>query len=130
VKEAITRAGYEFVETDNFYYLIRNLKYVSSAFRPGIGSPESAYTKFLEQEDAERLVGLSNDIQKARLKRAQEMEWEDRVRAPVPVIVEPPRRLAIEPPPPPRSSPWYHEEDRYIEREGAYRGGRPPPPRY
>jgi hypothetical protein len=34
VKEAITQAGYEFEETDDFYYIMSYLKYVSSAFRP------------------------------------------------------------------------------------------------
>jgi hypothetical protein len=82
------------------------------------------------QEDVARLVGLSDDIKKARLRRVKEMEWENRVLQPVPVVDEPPRRLAIEPPPPPRREPWYNEEDRYIEREVVYRGGRPPPPRY
>jgi hypothetical protein len=32
VKEAITQAGYEFEETDDFYYIMSYLKYVSSAF--------------------------------------------------------------------------------------------------
>jgi len=36
--------------------------------------------------------------------------------------------LAIEPPPlhPDPRRPWYREEDRYVEREISYRGGRPP----
>ena len=34
VKEAISQAGYEFEETDDFYYIMSYLKYVSSAFRP------------------------------------------------------------------------------------------------
>lgn len=79
------------------------------------------------QEDMARLVGLSEDIRKERRRRAKEMEWENRV-LPPPRIE--PRPLAIEPPPPiprPRQE-WDREEDRYIEREIVYRGGRPPPP--
>jgi hypothetical protein len=82
------------------------------------------------QEDVARLVGLSDDIKKARLRRVKELEWENRVMAPVPVIEERPRsRLALEAPPP-RREPWYNEEDRYVEREVVYRGPRPPPPRW
>ena len=33
VKDAITQAGYEFEETDDFYYIMSYLKYVSSRFR-------------------------------------------------------------------------------------------------
>lgn len=84
----------------------------------------------LSQEDVARLVGLSDDIKKARLRRVKEMEWESRAAPPIPVIEEPPRRLAIEAPPLPRRDPWYSEEDRYVEREVVYRGGRPPPPRW
>jgi hypothetical protein len=75
-----------------------------------------------------RLVGLSDDIKKARLRRVKELEWENRVLAPVPVVEESPRsRLTLEAPPL-RREPWYNEEDRYVEQEVVYRGGRPPPP--
>src|SRR5271170_6342763 len=33
VKEAIMQAGYDFEETDDFYYIMNYLKYVSSRFR-------------------------------------------------------------------------------------------------
>jgi hypothetical protein len=46
-----------------------------------------------------RLVGLSDDIKKARLRRVKELEWENRVLAPVPVVEERPRsRLALKEP--------------------------------
>lgn len=78
----------------------------------------------LSQEDVARLVGLSEDIRKDRRKRAREIGWENRV-APPPAI-EPARpRPAIEGPPGQR---WDREDERYIEREIVYRGGRPPPP--
>ncbi|EHY56938.1 hypothetical protein HRR83_001985 [Exophiala dermatitidis] len=107
VKEAIQEMGYEFEETDDFYYIMSYLRY----------------------EDVARLVGLSEDIRKERRKRVKEIEWENRVLPPPPVVEEVPRPLAIEPPPPPRPrQPWDREEERYIEREIVYKGGRPPPP--
>ncbi|KAK7888254.1 hypothetical protein LTR67_009132 [Exophiala xenobiotica] len=106
IKEAIQEMGYEYEETDDFYYIIAYLRY----------------------EDVARLVGLSEDIRKDRKKRIKEMEWENRVLPPI-VVEEPPRPLMIEPPPPPRPrQEWDREEERYIEREVVYRGGRPPPP--
>jgi len=80
------------------------------------------------QEDVARLVGRSDDIRTARRRRIKEIEWENRLAAPVPVVEAVPPRLAIEPPPlhPDPRRPWYREEDRYVEREISYRGGRPP----
>ncbi|KAK5064599.1 hypothetical protein LTR84_000433 [Exophiala bonariae] len=102
VKEAIQEMGYEYEETDDFYYIIAYLRY----------------------EDIARLVGLSEDIRKERKKRIKEMEWENRVLPPPPE-----QRLTIEPPPPRHGTKdWAREEERYIEREVVYRGGRPPPP--
>jgi hypothetical protein len=77
-----------------------------------------------------RLVGLSDDIKKARLRRVKESGWEDRVLTPVPVVKERPRSPPAFEAPPPRREPWYNEEDRYVEREVVYRGPRPPPPRW
>lgn len=75
-----------------------------------------------------RLVGLSEDIRKQRLKRINEIRWENAAR-PVPAIEPAPPRLAIEPAPPRRDpGRWDREDERYIEREVIYRGGRPPPP--
>ncbi|KAJ9647373.1 hypothetical protein H2204_000001 [Knufia peltigerae] len=106
VKEAIQEMGYEFEETDDFYYIIAYLRY----------------------EDVARLVGLSEDIRKDRKKRIKEMAWENRV-LPPPVVEEPHRPLMLEPPLPHRPrQEWDREEERYIEREVVYRGGRPPPP--
>ena len=62
-----------------------------------------------------RLVGLSDDIKKARLRRVKELEWENRVLAPVPVLERPRSRLTLE-------APWYTEEDRYVERDVVHRG--------
>ena len=78
-----------------------------------------------------RLVGLSEDIRRDRHKRINEIRWENSV-APRPAIepASPRAPLAIEGPPPrerPRDD-WTHEDERYVEREIVYRGGRPPPP--
>ncbi|KIX97938.1 uncharacterized protein Z520_06016 [Fonsecaea multimorphosa CBS 102226] len=105
VKEAIQEMGYEYEETDDFYYIIAYLRY----------------------EDIARLVGLSDDIRKERRKRIKEIEWENRV-LPPPVDDPLPRPLVIEPPPPRHRQEWDREEERFIEREVVYRGGRPPPP--
>lgn len=119
VKEAIEEMGYEYEETDDFYYIIAYLRYVSAR----CFSCESHQLTIDLQEDVARLVGLSEDIRRARQKRVREMGWENRV-APPPLI-EPRPRPAIEPPP---ERTWDREDERYIEREVVYRGGRPPPP--
>lgn len=76
-----------------------------------------------------RLVGLSEDIRRDRAKRINEIRWENMAR-PRPLVEPPPPRLAIEGPPPRRVARdvWEKDEERYIEREIIYRGGRPPPP--
>jgi hypothetical protein len=123
VKEAIHEMGYEFEETDDFYYIIAYLRYVSTQI-----SVSAEDTDRTSQEDIARLVGLSDDIRKERRKRIKEIEWENRV-LPPPIEEPAPRPLAIEPPPPHRPrQEWDREEERYIEREVLYRGGRPPPP--
>ncbi|RMD43436.1 hypothetical protein DV735_g1687, partial [Chaetothyriales sp. CBS 134920] len=66
VKEAIKEMGYEYEETDDFYYVF----------------------KYLSYEDMARLVGLSDDIKNARQKRIKEIGWENRV-LPEPAIIEP-----------------------------------------
>ncbi|ERF70055.1 hypothetical protein EPUS_00242 [Endocarpon pusillum Z07020] len=102
VKEAIVEAGYEFEETDDFFYVIAYLKY----------------------EDVARLVGLSEDIRHARRKRMKEIDWERRALPPP----EAPRRpLAIEDAPSrPAPGPWDREDERVVEREW-YRPRAPPP---
>ncbi|KIX08476.1 uncharacterized protein Z518_03132 [Rhinocladiella mackenziei CBS 650.93] len=104
VKEAIQEIGYEYEETDDFYYIIGYLRY----------------------EDVARLVGLSEDIRKERRKQIKELGWENRV-LPSPVV-DKPQPLTIEPPPLRPRQDWDRQEERYVEREVVYRGGRPPPP--
>ncbi|RMZ78452.1 hypothetical protein DV737_g3860, partial [Chaetothyriales sp. CBS 132003] len=106
VKEAIKEMGYEYEETDDFYYVF----------------------KYLSYEDMARLVGLSDDIKNARQKRIKEIGWENRV-LPEPATERAPLRLLPEPGRDRRDHPpWTSDDERYIEREIIYRGGRPPPP--
>ena len=126
-KEAIKEMGYEYEETDDFYYIMTYLGYVS----PAHFTNQAKLT--VTQEDVSRIVGLSEDIKKDRRKRVKEMEWENRVEPPP--IAERPRPLpAIEGPPYHHhhhhdQGGWDREDERYIEREIVYRGGRPPPSR-
>lgn len=75
-----------------------------------------------------RLVGLSDDIKGDRHKRVREMGWENRT------LPEPrSERRMLEGPRDRRDDrhdhpPWTSDDERYIEREIVYRGGRPPPP--
>ncbi|KAI1494599.1 hypothetical protein F5X96DRAFT_676383 [Biscogniauxia mediterranea] len=54
VREAIERLGYEYEETEWFFYVMQYLKY----------------------EDVVELVNVSDDIRRARRHRARELEWE------------------------------------------------------
>ncbi|RMZ83571.1 hypothetical protein DV738_g1122, partial [Chaetothyriales sp. CBS 135597] len=109
VKEAIKEMGYEYEETDDFYYVF----------------------KYLSYEDMARLVGLSDDIKNARQKRIKEIGWENRVLPePAPEPVAASSRLLIESGRDRRERehpPWTSDDERYIEREIVYRGGRPAP---
>jgi hypothetical protein len=122
VKEAITEAGYEFEETDDFFYIIAYLRYVSCT--PGRHEWSKAFADILLQEDVARLVGLSEDIRHARRKRMKELDWERRA---LPPPEAPRRTLAIEDVPSrPAPCPWDREEERLVEREW-YRPRAPPP---
>ena len=127
VKEAIIEAGHEFEETEDFYYIMSYMRYVRvMPILPSrrLTSPYSAlFANTAVQEDVARLVGLSEDIKNRRQKRIREIEWERRMLPPA--IEEPRRPLMIEEAPP--KPGWAREEERYIERDVVYRGGRPPP---
>lgn len=108
VKEAIKEMGYEFEETEENYYIF----------------------KYMEYADVARLVGLSEDIKRDRHKRINEIRWENEF-APRPAIApaSPRAPLAIEGPRErPDSRGWHRDDERFVEREVVYRGGRPPPP--
>ena len=117
VKEAIKEMGYEYEETEEFYYVMQHLGYVSHHH------PTLEYLANIPQEDVARLVGLSEDIRRDRHKRIKEMEWENRL-LPKELIEEERPRLAIEGPPRREERGWDREEERYIERDIVMRGGR------
>ncbi|KAL9620071.1 MAG: hypothetical protein Q9160_005361 [Pyrenula sp. 1 TL-2023] len=135
IREAIEEAGYEFEETDDFYYVIAYLKYVSILPHILLSRPLSPH---FDHEDIARLVGLSEDIRHARRRRIKEMGWERRSHVPssdkrsssgAMLIEEEKRPLMIEGPP--RSEKggdkWDRESEIYREREVTM--GRGPPPR-
>ena len=145
VKEAIKEMGYEFEETEDFYYVFKFLGYVraspalrlfpspptisSSPFPPQPSHPKShpLTTPPPKQEDVSHLVGLSEDIKKGRHTRIKQIEWENRVEPRPEIIEERRERLLIEPAPgPPLRPPYEFEEDIYRERDVVYRGPGPP----
>ncbi|PWY96424.1 hypothetical protein BO94DRAFT_580272 [Aspergillus sclerotioniger CBS 115572] len=110
VKEALERSGYEYEETGSFYYIF----------------------SYLEQEDVDALIELSEDIRRARRRRIQEIHRE---RASMPL--GPPPLMATadktgpllldHPAGPPR---FVRDERRKKERDVVVEGNRwRPPPR-
>ncbi|PYH98687.1 hypothetical protein BO71DRAFT_480189 [Aspergillus ellipticus CBS 707.79] len=116
VKEALERSGYEYEETDSFYYIF----------------------SYLEQGDVDALIERSEEIRCARRRRIQEIHRE---RASMPPAPAPPPLMALPaaekappllldhhpPPPPPR---FFRDERRKKERDLVVEGSRRrPPPR-
>ncbi len=131
-EDAIKHLGYDFEETEFFYYIMSYLKYVRlSLFSFPLSAvliPPSllflywpisgrSLTKFVFglQEDVLHLVEVSEDLKRDRRERIREIEWEQRHAPP------PKPRLALE-----GGRPW--DEERIIEREIVYEG--PPSRRY
>ncbi|EAW12726.1 uncharacterized protein ACLA_011530 [Aspergillus clavatus NRRL 1] len=75
VREAIERAGYEFEETESFYYIFSYLQY----------------------DDISALVALSEDIRRARRRRIQEIERERQRASKRPAPPAPPAPFPPEP---------------------------------
>ncbi|SMY22614.1 unnamed protein product [Zymoseptoria tritici ST99CH_1A5] len=93
IKEAIDEQGYEYEETDDFFYIIEYLKY----------------------EDVLRLVEITEEIKKERRERIRELQWEREEIERVPkMITAPPPMPPI--PPPPRSK----YDERIYERDYIY----------
>ncbi|KAL8767816.1 MAG: hypothetical protein Q9209_005810 [Squamulea sp. 1 TL-2023] len=99
-EDAIRHMGYDYEETEYFYYIMSYLKY----------------------EDVLRLVEVSEDLKRDRRERIREIEWEQRHAPP------PKPRLALESGRADGGSRAWDEE-RIIEREIVYEGT-PPPRRY
>ncbi|CAK4034772.1 Hypothetical predicted protein [Lecanosticta acicola] len=95
IKEAVDEMGYEFEETDDYFYVMEYLRY----------------------EDVLKLVEITEDIKRERRERIREIQWEREERERVPKMLPPPPPV----PAPPRSK----YDERIYEREYIYdRDGR------
>lgn len=131
IKEAIEEMGYDYEETEFFFYVMVYLRYVSlispHTTRPPPLSPSTspfqsrtANAPFpTQQEDVLRLVELTEDIKHDRRDRIREIQWEREVR---PERERPLVRKQL------AAGPW--DEERVFEREVVYEGVPPPPRRY
>jgi hypothetical protein len=73
-REAIQELGYDFEETEFFYYIVEYLAYVSPSPFPAL--TQTACANPPSQEDVLRLVQLSDRIRAARKERAREIAYE------------------------------------------------------
>ena len=118
IHEALETRGYEYDETEFFFYVMDYLRYVRIVrSRRGPGNRLAIWTVALtapgrQQEDILELVQLTQDIREARRDRVREIQWErDLIDG---GNVRPGRRGIA-------------EEERVVEREVVYEGRRPPP---
>ena len=117
IKEAVDEMGYEYEETDDFFYVIEYLKYVSTILSYSLQVTMSdVLTVMLLQEDVLRLVELTEDIRRERRERIREIQWERE---------ELERRPKMLPPPPPVPAPprsvydeRIYEREYYLDRDG------------
>ncbi|PGH36612.1 hypothetical protein GX50_00471 [[Emmonsia] crescens] len=104
VKEAIERAGYDYEETQYFYYIFAYLKY----------------------DDVANLVALSEDYRQARRERIREIQREPAR------MITPPHPPLPAPVPPPPAVPLMlerpYDEERIIEHEIFVNADKVPPP--
>ena len=111
--EAIKEMGYEYEETEFFFYIFKYLKYVSKT-----PSSQVLFTHALQlvlitrQEEVQALTDLTTDIKHGRRSRIRQIEAEREAE------VLPPRRKQIAGPP-----GW--DEERIVEREIIYNDGPP-----
>lgn len=111
IKEAIEETGYDFEETDEFYYVMEYLRYVS--FTAAVS--DTILTNL--QEDVLKLVELTEDIRRERRERIRQIQWEREEIERAPKLLPPPPPI----PAPPRSV----YDERIYEREYIYdRDGR------
>ena len=117
IRDAIEGCGYEFEETEYFFYIMDYMRYVSLR-----SFPSSHLSLTSQQEDVHRLVQISDDLRSRRRDRVRGIEWESsRPRAPLG-------------PPPPRDEPkllseraWDEERERIVEKEWFDRRSPRPP---
>ena len=73
IKEAVEALGYEYEETEKFFYVMEYLKYVSAiTFLKADWMGANVFV----QEDVLQLVEVSDDIRRQRRRRIRELEWE------------------------------------------------------
>ncbi|KAI9711585.1 MAG: hypothetical protein M1820_002150 [Bogoriella megaspora] len=73
-KEAIEELGYDYEETEPFYYIMEYLQYVSNHLL--VARYENESSPPLMQEDVLRLVELSERIRHQRRDRIKDIQWE------------------------------------------------------
>ncbi|KAI7570003.1 hypothetical protein KC317_g2844, partial [Hortaea werneckii] len=96
IREAVEEMGYEFEETEEFFYVIEYLKY----------------------EDVLRLVEISEDIRRERRDRLLEIQWEREELERRPKMLPPPPFPPIPPAPKGTYDERIYERDVYYDREG------------
>ena len=79
-REAIDKVGYEYEETDEFFYVMDFLKYVSG-FCLALGISKSidrrlGTNSISTQEDVAELVAVTEDLHRVRRERIEEIQWE------------------------------------------------------
>lgn len=85
LKEAIEHVGYEYEETEYFFYVMEYLRYVS---RLRYNSMTTGTNTTL-QEDVVQLVDISSELKRNRRRRIREIEWErEDPRLPRPPLAE------------------------------------------
>lgn len=75
IKEAIEEVGYGFEETEQYFYVMEYLRYVSTMRHGQSNSRQQLLTRS-SQEDVLQLVELSEEIRRDRRARIREIEWE------------------------------------------------------
>ncbi|KAK0364776.1 hypothetical protein LTR91_008505 [Friedmanniomyces endolithicus] len=105
LKEAVDEMGYEYEETDEFFYVMEYLRY----------------------EDVLHLVELTEDIRRERRERIREIQWqrEESERLPAPKMITAPPPLPSIPPPPMSVRGGGRWDEKVYERDYVYeRDGR------
>lgn len=124
IKEAIEEKGYEYEETDQYFYVMEYLQYVRSLISPHLTDHFETHTDLItkQQDDVVKLVETTEDIRRQRRDRIRELQYE-REPAGRPKMLPPPPPAI--PPPPVANRGGYderlRERDYYYDRERRYR---------
>ena len=119
VKEAILELGYDYEETDEFFYVMDYLRYVSG-FRLKLltlSTTRETTADSFPQEDVVRLVEATEDIKRERRDRLREIQWEREESERRPKMLPAP----IPPPPTSRYDERIYEREYIIDRDGRRR---------